>query len=574
MTLLKSNDALQSSGGYFYKRRSLALVCAVVGTLAVQGQLCAQDAESEQNSAQPQRIKRHATPVNAQPMRMIGQPQIMSPHMNLDRLGGVPRSELERLQEDLQLTEDQMMLVSVLYEGLRDSLSEAAGEMENAGHLFSSIDHSDQAAMMEAIHASQKAQAEYSTTRKALITQFFEDVTMILSDEQNTHWPVYERGKYRRSTLTQRAHIAGEGVDLYKLTRKLELVERAPHAVGQIHMTLDRYADEIDGPLRARNHAIDAIDTPGNTLDVGALPDPAEMEESIDRISLHRYELVDVNMRYADLLTSTIGGNLGQEFALEFQQASYPRIYRATPADTYIKQVLGDETLEFDQRAQIDVIASGYTNSVGQLNSKIVSLERQKQRDVRPSAANKRKNNSDSGGAVAMTMFMGGDGGGNVFKSERGSDETEAALKDSNEDKRKLVENTINDIYAALGTGQQARLPKLSVPRNLHRGIFGNMGMSELSLGEGEMIWGGSDMDFNGAAIMLDIEDILGDINIGQLLEDSTNGIGQLEHIAVSEGEDGEQIIEMSIVVSGEEQSVDDETDTNEQTDTKPGDGG
>lgn len=164
----------------------------------------------------------------------------------------VTERDLKAMARTLGLDEDQKETLTDL---MRSLISEY--KIEWVQHREAAVDaelESDDAQtdwQAQQIRAMEE-RAGLEDTQAQLLERMFEDLRLVLTPEQEARWPDVERDRRRATTLTAYALFDQEAVDLVSITSALDLSDADRAAIDPV---LERYADELDPLLSARNRA-------------------------------------------------------------------------------------------------------------------------------------------------------------------------------------------------------------------------------------------------------------------------------------------------------------------------------
>ncbi|MBL1218099.1 MAG: hypothetical protein D8M59_11460 [Planctomycetes bacterium] len=477
------------------------------------------------------------------------------------------RDELDRLIEAVQLDDGQIVLVESLFQGYRDATSDGVKSVAGfrSGAVFSQEDQPDQDQMMKRMQEAQEAERKWRHDRRVLEVAFFDDIESLLSGPQAQRlWPEYERGYRRRTQLTQRSQLPGEGVDLIVMVDDLDVSESQLAAVDPI---LSQYAMELDRGILARNEALDSMTDVMDTMVIGeATPnddDPDRMMKMNQKAREKRVALVDTNRRYCSMLVSNLGPSVGKQLQKQFYQKSFPRIYAPTAADRFLERALGDESLTGSQIGRLTALQADYERRVGIVNDDWLSLELKKDKEMRKPAEERAKERQDDGEPQIQMMMMTTSGDGEVMVHEQPPSELIDEIYEVRKKKHALVQETIDRVYDILNDAQRLSLPKPKVREPRRGGVMMFTGMDAM-MGNAELPEG-VELDLDD--VFIQIEDVLGDVDLEQLMEEGGGAITiQSVQSGPVEGADGEvqQVQEVQIQIGGgdgegEEESSEDD---------------
>lgn len=210
---------------------------------------------------------------------------------------------------------------------------------------------------------------EWRENRQRIAADFFENCKELLTTEQLSTWPMYERDRRRRNNLSAGAFFAGEGVDVAALVEELELDDSQASAVAPL---VEAYCAEIDALLVRRM----AASKEARELDLSVqLRDIDGWHAAYLRAFDIRRQIRDSNRKHIDLIATTLPGDVSDKLRDKFNRASHPQYFAPTQADAYFERLRSLEDLTDDQRRGIESVASAYQDQVGAINLRLVKLE-------------------------------------------------------------------------------------------------------------------------------------------------------------------------------------------------------
>ncbi len=403
----------------------------------------------------------------------------------------VSERDVDSLVQTLHLDADQEALVRSLYEGHRSAWKDAsAAHRAQIKAIFETNRESNN--WSDVAKKTRELSKQWKTTSDALEKDFLESVKGIATDDQMNNWPRFERDRRRRVLLNTQSAIAGEGVDLVDIAESIEL---APDTLEQIQPATNVYGEEIDMAIADRTRAIEALEkesTPATEGDIESI-DFEAVKDLRSRLHDKRIAVRDLNERYAALFCGQLSAVDAQRFMTEYKMRCFPRVYRPTAADRYIKTVRSLETLNEEQVRALDSIEDDYTRQVGGINDQLAQLIREQEdtnedspmffgggADVLPPPpppARTGDQSDEQSVSVGMVFVArGSDGqdgpalvGGQVIQAApvqtaisfpSAEPEDDSPRGKLNKAKRELVNRTIDAVAALLNPEQLALAPK------------------------------------------------------------------------------------------------------------------
>lgn len=291
-----------------------------------------------------------------------------------DRDGRIGESDVRSLVKTLKLDSDQEALVRGLYEGHRSAWDDATAEHRQAmKSLFAGgQDSGKQRDIAKKVQAMQK---HWQATRDQLESEFLGSVRGIVSPDQLSNWPRFERDRRRHSLQSKQASLGGEGVDLIDVSESIDL---ADEAMSRLEPVSAVYAEELDLAIADRMRATEALEkqtTPPEGGDFSVI-DGEAVQQAQAKLHDKHIAVRDVNERYAALFSGQLSDEDAQDFMALYRERSFPSVYRPTAADRYIEVVRDLDSLNEEQVRALDSIDSDYGRQVGIINDQLVQIIR------------------------------------------------------------------------------------------------------------------------------------------------------------------------------------------------------
>ncbi|MFM9957006.1 MAG: hypothetical protein ACKVZJ_02945 [Phycisphaerales bacterium] len=333
--------------------------------------------------------------------------------------------EIERYAEMLQFTPEQLENAKGMLEGFNTEFTTVRQEMRTAFEAMrdEARETGDNTIWRDAGKLMQGFQGKIEKAEKA----YFDDLKLLLTEEQAAKWPAVERARRREKSVPQGGILSGEAVDLVRILKremKLPAEEIAP-----VQPLMDQYELELDRVLAERDKALQEGMSQGANLWMNQQMD--KIEELFNKTRDASAKVKEVNKRYARQIEAGLPEARHAEFEREVQKASFPRVYRPNYVTRSFDTALGMEDLSEEQRTQITAIKTSFEQQVEPIQAKLAaSIE------------------STEMTRSAMQMFGMGGGGGN---------EGAADLRDQ---RRELEEKTFDKIKETLNDEQKAKLPE------------------------------------------------------------------------------------------------------------------
>jgi hypothetical protein len=277
---------------------------------------------------------------------------LSNPLIGLKTAPPVTKSDIRIIDSILGLDESQRSLTGALYDDFfeRFRVEAKAIEAELTAMIDESIVRQDSTITRE---AEDKAE-QWDQRRLEWRAEFLTDLKLLLDQQQVELWPKVER-ELRRHDLIGRGRLAGEKVDLIRLVdahvadwdANTELVE-----------ALDRYADQLDRALRARQRALDDEQTA--EFWCTCQDEPYRAREIYEDVLPTRVRVRDINLESFRAIRKL----LSESDAVVVERAFYSEALRShspiSPIETRIRAASSLPSLSSAQREQIATILQDY----------------------------------------------------------------------------------------------------------------------------------------------------------------------------------------------------------------------
>lgn len=361
----------------------------------------------------------------------------------------VDNDDLEHMSKHFTLDEDQQLVIGSLIDGYRTAHREGVDRVREQMRTAreESRGSGDWQVMREVM---EKATTEWRAEAEQLEVQLMADIQSMLTPEQAKLWPTFERDRLRRGTLSRGSRLSGEGVDVMALVEEMELPEDQHSRVDKI---LQAYASELDPLLKERNRMNEEMleNLPG--LFDGE--DPTETEKAWKRLQERRIAIRTLNQQYVEAVAAQLPLESGERLRREFQQDSFPRIYRPTEADRYLEQVVKLESITPEQVENLTRISEEYDRQIQAVNAQLAEAEREMEESGEGLPFMMR-----GAGGRGGQFFGGGEDGTGGGRPDPGLDRSRERMSELRDHKELVVEQQLTAIFAALTPEQQAQAPK------------------------------------------------------------------------------------------------------------------
>lgn len=372
-----------------------------------------------------------------------GQMQVFEP--------SVSSRDLDSFAKLFGLDATQKEAVSTLFDGYQQQFLAAAKKArEEIEALRDEARESGDRSLFQEIGEKSTA---FQKSRQDMETSFLNDFKVVLSDDQATKWPKFERTR-RRDTTIGRGLMSGERVNLFAIVDDLKL-DAAQRAT--VDPLLEQYEVDLDRELIERNKMYEEMQ--GKMRELFTNPEGAD--EIIKKGRDISVKVRDVNRRYARQLETQLPEDKKSAFDTAFRRESFPQVYRESYYNRVVDAAGNLEGLEESQKSTLASIRDSYYRDLQTV-----------QRDMEKAQEEQEMN-------FSMSAMMGGRrGGGNEGGGRRGMFGESEAMTTLREKRRELERGTEEKIKAMLNAQQLEKLPT--------RGEDGNAGPGGRERGDGD----------------------------------------------------------------------------------------
>lgn len=277
---------------------------------------------------------------------------IANPLNLLDTSPPVTRSDLRIIDSILGLTPAQRELTGDLFDEYFEVYRQRAAAMEAR-----IVDLVDEAMIRRdfdtGLNATRLA-TSWSDTRETIRNDFYEDLRLLLDQQQIGLWHKVER-ELRRVDLIGNGRIAGESIDLIRL-----IDANAPGWTDNPELValLDRYADRLDSALQARERQLDPerVDEYRNMV----IDDPHRAKEIYDDVLPTRLRVRDINRQTLAEALRLLPEDKARLVEVTFFDEALQGIAPRSPIEARIMAAATLPTLDSQQREHISAVLQDY----------------------------------------------------------------------------------------------------------------------------------------------------------------------------------------------------------------------
>lgn len=346
--------------------------------------------------------------------------------------------EIEKYAAILKMTPEQLSDARNLLDGFTGEYSAIAKEMQaTADAARNEFSESRDPTVWRDLG---KSMVGYGARIKKLEASYFDDVKLLLNDEQAAAWPKVERARRREHSLPRGILVSGETVDLFKIVDGAKLDAKV---MEQVQPMLDQYEMDLDRALVERDRQYEEGTSKG--MELWSTQQMDKIQELFDRSRDAAAKVREVNKKYAREIQSALPEGKQAAFATEVKKATFPRVYRSNYLTRSLDTADQLPDITPEQKTQLAEIRAAYEQAVTPMNDKLASSIEETEMK-----------------RTAMQMFgMGG-------PQNDGSRE----IRDQ---KNQLDSTTYDKIRGVLTDSQKAKLPERPQQNNWRNGAAGGV---------------------------------------------------------------------------------------------------
>ena len=277
---------------------------------------------------------------------------IDNPLAALNTAPPVSRSDVRIIETILGLDDAQRALTGSLYDDFFERYRVEVEALE--AELSALVDELIVKQDWDMTFAAQKKAKRWDDRRLEWRSEFFNDLRLLLNQQQDELWPKVER-ELRRHDLIGDGRLAGESVDLIRLV--------AAHASGwhesaEVIEALDRYADRLDRALIERKQVIS--DERKWEFWNACEEDPYRAKDIYEEVLPARMRVREITVQSFEAVLNL----LPEDDALAVERAFYAEALRShspvSPIETRMRAAASLPSLSPDQRDRIAAILQEY----------------------------------------------------------------------------------------------------------------------------------------------------------------------------------------------------------------------
>lgn len=208
---------------------------------------------------------------------------------------------------------------------------------------------------------------KFRDTRRQLDSGFMGDFQAILTEEQAKKWPSVERAARRDQTMRW-GRLSGERVDLIAMIERENFDAASKQQVAGV---LADYEQDLDRELQRRNDVYEkAMQT---MMNMGRGMDMQAMQDAVEEGRRAGVRVRDLNRRYARQISDILPEGERERFNAQFQQESFPDVYRETAAFRALSASKNFADLTTSQKEEIERMTSLYQRENASLSAKLAA---------------------------------------------------------------------------------------------------------------------------------------------------------------------------------------------------------
>lgn len=293
------------------------------------------------------------TPATAQPVgrfRDIVEPSVQ------------PR-DIELAQIVLNLDEDQRAIIDEMVAAYAERI--AKGIQQMMGILDDAREDFSQDRMLELYNDLKPIGLRFADRKDQLTRELYNDIKLVLTEDQLEQWPIVERSILRRRSLGGDGIVTGEMIDLFELLDEAG-VTREDGLWTDVAPTLEEYGIRMDTLIKQRDAAYE--DAILKAVDLFFEQDFGAMQKLLESVTEHAVKLKRLNTEYFERLMAILPDDVAQEFDRRFKREAFPMVYRRSMANQAFTIALQAEGLTEDQIAQIEDLRERHDRTANALN--------------------------------------------------------------------------------------------------------------------------------------------------------------------------------------------------------------
>ncbi len=287
----------------------------------------------------------------------------------------VTDDELGHLTRLLYLDADQQTLMRTMFDGL-DPVIQYGNSTAIKQQLFlRQALRGDARGTLILMRRMAQSNVNWRNERNTLEKQFFDGVKSLLSDEQVANWSGYDRSRRRRWELSDRAQMAGEGVDLILLCA--QLLAPHPDQSEAIAPLLEQYAIELDRLIKERGTNLDQVE---QQIADGKAGESSAIGPFLRAAALSRLAIVELNTSSIEALGQPLDIALRVQLRESFRAVSFPELSAPTQYEALADAILALDGLSDSQQLQVTADRDSFIAELHSMTGTLIALHLKEQR--------------------------------------------------------------------------------------------------------------------------------------------------------------------------------------------------
>ena len=280
----------------------------------------------------------------------------------------VSRTDIDKMARIVKIEKDQKAQVDDLYSSFEQEYTAAADKMQK---MMQEIQEEFQESKDPTVWQDMtKKMVDFMGHGEKLQKQLFDDVKLLLNDDQGSRWDRYER-RYRREHSLRQAGgsgvISGDAVELVGIVEDLKLPSEQTTSVEPL---LDQYESEMDRVVMARkklqeSQLKESMDSMGDFF--GNMDKFEKMWSEGRDLSL---QIRDANAKYSRLIAAALPEDTRPKFEKVYLEKTLPQVYKENFLSKSFDTAKGIEGLDDAKKTEITGIRDAWEREAAGINTK------------------------------------------------------------------------------------------------------------------------------------------------------------------------------------------------------------
>lgn len=353
----------------------------------------------------------------------------------------VQTRDITELETVLGLDDEQKSQVKELYAGYSLEQMQAAERMRD---MMNQVQQDFQESRDPTVWQEAMPKfIEFGEHAEKLEQSLFDDIKLLLTEEQLEKWVKFERRHRRAQSLRQAGGsgmISGDAVELVEIVQAQKL---PPDQMASIDAVLDQYEADMDRVVQARIKATKEMTKRQTELMGDFFGNMDKFEAMWAELRDMSVQIRDLNYRYARQVSGMLNEDQRPAFDRAFNEKAAPEIYKESFVDSAFKLARGMEDLTAEQRTGVAEAQASYEREAAAINERWSAARREWEPTMK------------------MTdLWQAGN--------------RPAAINDARKAREELDERTFERLRNMLSEEQRARLPERRKADWRRSGGFGN----------------------------------------------------------------------------------------------------